>query len=164
MSHSGENIRRNADLMRQEEHIRRSRAALASQQADFTELANLQHVENLKTEIPRLCACFAVWASSHDIPYNSPSPLAPGWLLGRGEGPPSYGVSHQGIQVSGSSSYSLLVRSTGIVKELVTHNVYRRRFKHHFFARSAKLKRYSVASVENSIAEFSAKYNTPWID
>lgn len=164
MTESGDKIREIAEGLIQKnqldaiqaEHIRRE--AIDAQHVQEVEIAKRLHV------IPELCGKFAVWAASRGIPYNSPSILAPGWLLGQGEGPPTWSYSHQGIQDSGSSTYQILVRRGGHIGEFVTSNARKRGRKYHLLPKlkPVKFERYPVETVIQSIAEFSAEYNQPW--
>jgi len=140
---------------------------LTLQEQSVAEKSAQEHLLEMqvrRTENAKLCARFAVWAANHDIPTNSPSPFARGWLLGHGDGPPSYSGSHQGESWSGNSSYALLVRSPNSVRELVFNDAKRGGRKYHLFSRTAVLERYKLASVVQSIGEFSGKYGIPWSD
>lgn len=126
------------------------------------------HEEKMELRIAenhKLCGQFATWATEHDIPYNSPSPFARGWLLGKGDGPPSWSFSGYGVQDSGNSTYSLLIHSSKPMRELVVRSVRRPRRGgkyHQRFSKPADIQRYSTESIETSIAEFSFKHHIPW--
>lgn len=165
MSEIDDAIRKSAESMWQAETTRR----LSSEEQAYLIMESNARIAAEKREkeqhVIELCGRFAVWAAKHDIPYNSVSPFAPGWMLGRGEGPPTYSVSHQGIHDTGGSNYSLLVNRRGNIRELRTSNVYN--FfgpfsKHQWFSRRAQLLRYPMPTIIDSIAKFSAQHRVPW--
>ncbi len=163
MDTSGDEIRRLAESMQITE--RESAAQRAWTQGDVEHRIQEQWLEEERRRlIIPLCGKFVVWANNHDIPYDSPSYLAQGWLLGRREGPPSCSISHQGIQSSGSSEYSLLVKRSGNIRELVVDNVTKRGRRYHLFHKpgAPQYRRYTVASVQKSIAKFSVLHGVEW--
>lgn len=162
MEESSDHIRRIAAELHQSALDKQAVEAQAAQRAVDQHRANLAEKEHRKIEVSRLCGQFAVWAAENDVPYNSPTPFAPGWLLGIGEGPPSYSISHQGTQTSGNSRYSLLVKSSGSIRELIVYDVGKHRRMYHLFSRSPQLERYSLSSIEESIARFSVAHGIDW--
>lgn len=164
MKQHDDNIRRMADGLMQEGAQAQAAYENIARQNALDRRAALARSEQHRIEVINLCGRFATWATRHNIRYNSPSVLAPGWLLGEGDGPPSFSYSHQGVQAGGSSTYSLLVRSSGSINELVVNNVHKHRRRYHLFQSpySVKFDRYDLSSIENSIARFSAKSRIPW--
>lgn len=127
-----------------------------------------------------LCSRFLVWATTNDIPYNSPS-MMPGarrnWILG-------YRVGHPHNKISGffyhspfnaelisevghrpGPGMSLLMGRSGLVGELPTYIEstgsdssarYRMRL------RDPDLAAYDIGTIEDSIAKFSARHDVEW--
>lgn len=153
-------IARSIDAQRQAEVV--GRAAL--EQSRVTEVAlNMQVSQERATQVRSLCGHFAVWASSNGISYNSPSLLAPGWLLGHYEGSPFWSYSGNGMQDSGGSAVSLLVRRSGSIHEIVVRDAYKKgESRHHLLSRAAKLDMVPIETIHTSIAQFSVKHNVPW--
>ena len=144
-------------------------AAWVAQQAQIAsqgrlDEANERHLQNT-VAVTELCGRFAVWGTENNIPYNSPSPLAMGWLLGHRVGQPTYSGSMCGESFSGGSDTSLLVSRSGNIRELVIRNAWRggkRRPKWHLFSREAQIGDFTMSSVQESIAAFSVKHGVEW--
>ena len=153
-------------------HLAQARAQVVREQA-----ADIQERE---AEVLELCSRFVVWATAHDIPYNSPSRM-PGarntWVLG-------YRVGHPHNRISGffyhnplnndfvseighrpGPGMSLLMSRSGLEGELPTYIErsgsdssarYRMRL------RDPDLAAYDIGTIEESIAKFSARHDVEW--
>jgi len=164
MSFEDENIRRIAQSINAQNQAERlSKTAFEQSMANDAMLRRQEDQVNA-IQVRNLCGRFAVWASSNGISYNSPSVLAPGWLLGHYEGEPGGSNSSYGTYTSWSSDVSLLVKSSGNIRELVVHSTSKKTGgrQYHIFSRNAKLERVPIESIHNSIAQFSVKNNVNW--
>lgn len=131
-------------------------------------------------EVLEVCGRFAVWGAEHDIPYNSPSIFARGWMLGSRSGEPKaiYPGSF-GSGVTDFSKYSILVKIDQSVRELLLYNAAAKQ-RYDYFpmsllrltndelfaiphgAQAEGLGDYDMESIEQSIAEFSANSGVEW--
>lgn len=129
-------------------------------------------------EVMELCSRFVVWAAEHDIPYNSPSMLARGWLLGRrtAHAHSRFREFVHENRFNGDFAFqhgadpdprrSLLFNHSGLVGELAT---YADRMGTDSTARfrppgPADPADYTLDSIGESIARFSARHDVEWED
>lgn len=150
-----------ADAAAQEELLAAQAQAAEAAEAEAT--LN-REAEERANEVQELCGKFIVWAVTNRIPYNSPSPFAPGWLLGKRSAGPSSSHHGYGASTSVESTSSLLVNGNGNIKELVVSDATKAfgKRRHHLFAHKAFLAGYTPDSIKGSIADYVHENGVPW--
>jgi hypothetical protein len=133
----------------------------ARQQAEIDKQAETLRLQQEKAEsaikheqeIRGICGEFAVWATLNNIKYNSPSPLARGWRIGRGDGSPAKISGFQENYFESESGVSLIVKRNLSIRELVVNCVYNHKGRnYHFLSRRPNFGSFFMDSILEDIA------------
>lgn len=188
MAEDQDNIRRLAEQLLEEEvrhdeaEQRHRQSNIAAQERMMQARAEFARRKDEKAaEVLEVCGRFAVWGAEHDIPYNSRSIFARGWMLGSRSGKPEAIYPGHGSIGGGAdfSKYSILVKTDQSVRELLLYNAAAKQRYDYFpmsllrftndellavphTAQAEGLGDYDMESIEQSIAEFSANSGVEW--